>query len=282
MPNQKVRVIICSDVGNEADDQFAIVQALLTKRIVVKGMVAGFFNEANSVEKAFKKMVAISKLTNMDFPIKKGASSPGWKLTKGAQLLIEESLKRSTLPLYIVCLGGLTDLATAIAENPKIVQKIHVIWVGGGRYPSGSHEANVARYIEAANFVMKSGCDIWQIPSNAYKEMRVSTSFLKLELSNSGEVSKFLYNEILEFEKNHYQDKPWINDESWVLGDSAAIGVLLDEQKGNYSMVDTPIFGDDFKYRFEKGSKKIRVYHHIDRDLILMDLISKLKLFEHC
>lgn len=280
MPNKKVRAIICSDVGNEADDQFAIVHALLTKRIVVKGMIAGFFNESDSVNKAHRKMKQISKLMNINVPIKKGAESPRLKMTEGAKLIIEEAVREDKLPLYIICLGGLTDLATAIKKNPQIVNRIHVVWVGGGRYPLGSHEANVARDLEAANIVMNSNCDVWQIPSNAYKEMRVSTSFLRFELTNGGKVSDFLYEELLNFVKNYQNDKSWINDESWVLGDSAAIGVLLDEQKGSYSMIDAPVFRNDFTYNFQTKSKKIRVYNHVDRDLILMDLISKLRLFE--
>lgn len=33
----KIRVIICSDAKNEADDQYALVHALLSKKFIIKG-----------------------------------------------------------------------------------------------------------------------------------------------------------------------------------------------------------------------------------------------------
>lgn len=43
--NRKVRVIVCSDAKNEADDQYAIVHALLTRSFDIKGLVAVHFRE---------------------------------------------------------------------------------------------------------------------------------------------------------------------------------------------------------------------------------------------
>ena len=40
---KKIRLIINTDAKNEADDQFAIVHALLTPRFIVKGIIAAHF-----------------------------------------------------------------------------------------------------------------------------------------------------------------------------------------------------------------------------------------------
>jgi len=39
----KIRIIICSDAKNEADDQYALVHAMLTNKFIIKGLVAGEF-----------------------------------------------------------------------------------------------------------------------------------------------------------------------------------------------------------------------------------------------
>ena len=42
---KKIRAIIDTDAACEADDPFAIVQALLSPKLIVKGIVAEHFNE---------------------------------------------------------------------------------------------------------------------------------------------------------------------------------------------------------------------------------------------
>lgn len=41
--NKKIRVIIDTDAANEADDQFAIVHAVMTQKFIVKGISAEHF-----------------------------------------------------------------------------------------------------------------------------------------------------------------------------------------------------------------------------------------------
>lgn len=45
---KKIRVIISSDAKNEADDQFAIVHALLTQKFIIKGIIAAHFGDFHS------------------------------------------------------------------------------------------------------------------------------------------------------------------------------------------------------------------------------------------
>lgn len=73
--------------------------------------------------------------------------------------------------------------------------------------------------------------------------------------------------------------KPWINPESWVLGDQAAVGVLLAEQKECCDEIPAPRLGDDYRYLpATDQSRTIRVYHSLNTRLILDDLFAKLKL----
>ncbi|WP_321003689.1 hypothetical protein [Eisenbergiella porci] len=51
--HKKVRIIIDSDAKNEADDQFAIVHAMLTPKFKIAGIIAahfGNFHSENSME----------------------------------------------------------------------------------------------------------------------------------------------------------------------------------------------------------------------------------------
>ena len=47
---KKVRLIVNTDAKNEADDQFAIVHALLSPKFDVKGLIAAQFGERHTTE----------------------------------------------------------------------------------------------------------------------------------------------------------------------------------------------------------------------------------------
>ncbi|MGN0906411.1 MAG: hypothetical protein ACI4NM_04625 [Bullifex sp.] len=56
VPEEKeVRVIILSDMANEADDHAAVIQTLLTPIFDVRGLVAVHFSEDGSMEKSLKE-----------------------------------------------------------------------------------------------------------------------------------------------------------------------------------------------------------------------------------
>lgn len=282
----KIRVIICSDAKNEADDQYALVHAMLTKKFIIKGLVAGHFRKPETNKLSYNEMVKLAKLTNTygNYPIVLGANSKitdyhDYQMSSGAQLIIDEALKGDPVPLFVVNIGALTDLATALLKCPKIASKMTAIWVGGGRYPSGSKECNLANDLKAANYVFSSKVPLWQIPSDAYKTTLVSLSQLKLRVKPMGKLGIYLYDQLENFIEENYQQKSWVNSECWVMGDSGAIGVLLEEQKSYYKEITAPFFDDQFHYVYKQDNRKIRVYFQLNNYFIIEDMLSKIELF---
>ncbi len=287
VPMTQNRVLICSDAKNEADDQYAIVQALLTTKFDIVGMVAQFYGENGSTEKSYQEMVHLAELVGCDgsFPIIRGALGPLeqselQQLNSGSEFILEELCRQDKRPLYILCLGPLTDLAAALYNFNHQITNVTVIWVGGGRYPKGSPEANLQRDLLAANLIMASDIPIWQIPSNVYKTMLVSVAELEIKVAPYGDLGRYLYQQLIDFANDNIKSKYWINSEAWVLGDSTAVGVLLAEQKGNYHEQIAPYFHSDGEYDLTQNSSKrlIRVYDQIDTRFILEDLFAKIQL----
>ena len=46
--------------------------------------------------------------------------------------------------------------------EPAICERMTVIWIGGGIYPKGGREFNLAQDIAAANVLFKSKMPVWQ------------------------------------------------------------------------------------------------------------------------
>lgn len=195
----------------------------------------------------------------------------------GARLIVEEALKDDS-PLYLVFMGAITDMASAILMEPKILSKnIKVIWIGGGAYPDGGYEYNLSNDIIAANVVFKSGIEIWQIPRNVYRMMPVSIAELFNRVYPCGQIGRYLTNNVVEF-NNASNARP---KEFRVLGDSPAIGVLLYENCGLWHDEKRPTFNMDMSYSFDGDYGRIRLYDTIDSRFILEDLYGKLKVYKN-
>lgn len=282
----RIRIIICSDAKNEADDQYALVHAMLTNKFIIKGLVAGHFRDHWTNHLSYAEMVKLAKLTNTygEYPIVLGADQKlvnikEYEVSAGTRLIIEEALKEDSLPLYVLNIGALTDLAVALLEEPKITSKMTAIWVGGGRYPKGSKECNLGNDLIAANYVFASELPLWQIPSNVYKTTLVSLAQLKLRVAPMGKLGNYLYEQLITFMKTNAKEKSWINPECWVMGDSGAIGVLLEEQKSYYQEIIAPIFDEEHHYIYNQKNRKIRVYQQLNNYFVIEDMLSKIELF---
>lgn len=106
--NKKIRVIINSDAKNEADDQFAIVHALLTQKFIVKGIIGAHFGNFHSVHSmldSYEECCKIVDIMESDVEVYKGAekavvSPTEYEYSEGAELIVREALSDDTMPSY--------------------------------------------------------------------------------------------------------------------------------------------------------------------------------------
>lgn len=290
VPEEKVvRVIMDTDAKNEADDQFAIVHALLSPKFENVGFIAAHFGPRakDGVMQSYKEIETI--FDKMHFSkenmIYKGANEALVDrktpiMSEGAKLIIDEAMKDDSRPLYVLFLGPLTDLASAYLIEPRIAKRLTAIWIGGGSYPSGAIEFNLQNDVNAANVVFSSPIELWQVPKNVYEMLPISLAEIELKMSNCGEIGNYL----LEQLDRHAHEPSAVNNsfrtgETWVLGDSPAVGLLLYEHRFMYDWVQAPFITSDMTYAHTKINRPIRVYRGIDSRLILDDLVAKLALF---
>ena len=99
---KQIRVVISSDVSNEADDPFAIVHQLLTPIFDVRGVIAAHYEgkthgDRQSMENSYRMLTALMEATGMtDVPMLRGCATPlaGEHDTpdaEGVRFLIEEA-----------------------------------------------------------------------------------------------------------------------------------------------------------------------------------------------
>ena len=130
---KKIRVIIDTDAACEADDPFAIAHALMSPKLMVKGITAAHFAEQGSVEKSLEEIKVVLKAMNKDVPAYLGEAGPmdkeGKELSEAVHFIIDEAKREDNHPLYILCQGAVTNVAVALRACPDIKDKITVIWI---------------------------------------------------------------------------------------------------------------------------------------------------------
>lgn len=291
VPEEKmIRVITDTDAKNEADDQFAVVQTLLSPRFDNVGLIAAHFGNdrvADSMEQSYEELERIC--AKMGFPTRgllfhgapHGLENKNTPVdSEGARLIVREAMKEDPRPLYVTFLGPLTDLASAYLLEPCIAGRLKAIWIGGGQYPNGGVEFNLGNDVAAANVVFSSPIELWQVPKNVYEMMPVSLAELEYRVRPCGEIGAYLCDQLEAHSHEPVPRKsPFRTGETWVLGDNPAVGLLLYEHRFEFDWVPAPLISPDHGYIHTGLNRPIRVYRRIDSRLILEDLYAKLALF---
>ncbi|WP_109210125.1 MULTISPECIES: nucleoside hydrolase [Microbacterium] len=284
------RVIIDSDVKNEADDQFAVVHALLSPSLDIRGIIPAHFGAGRSARSMLDSRDELDHLISLmggsEVPIANGAAEglPDEATpidSPGARLIIEEARRTDDGPLFIAFLGPLTDMASALLLAPDIADTdTTVIWIGGPPYGDREWrgtwpEFNLRNDIHAANVVFGSGIDIWQVPSDIYRLVSVGYTELRRRVEPCGELGRYLAQTVVDFNTAHHT----VPVESRSLGDSPAIALMLDPWCASFRRQSPVSFtADGHCVPAERGGD-VLVVEQIDVRFFLEDMFAKLAEF---
>lgn len=278
---KKVRVIIDSDVAGEADDPFAIAHALMSPKLLVKAVVAEHCVYPDSMQKSYEAMERLADAMDVKVNILHGEEFPldeNRELSEGVQFIIEEARKEDERPLFLLCMGPLSNPARALSAAPDIAKRLTVVTIGGHGYEQmrDFREANFGGDIKAANTVLGSGVNLWQIPVCSYGRIRTGLAELQNKVAGCGKAGKYLFEQMINY--NMTEAAWWTPGESWSLGDSPAVAVVLDPDCGSYTMLPSRYVNEDTSYSAHLTGHVIRVYHTVNARFVLEDFFAKLKL----
>ena len=311
--SKKIRVIIDTDCACEADDQYAVAHQLMTPKFDVMGITAAHFNTqfgamtvADSAQKSFDEAQKVVDLMGLHDEVKvyHGCDNvlPDEKTpvdSEASRFIIEEAMREDERPLFVTVQGALTNLASAYLMRPEIAQRMTVIWIGGGVYPEGGYEFNTINDLNAANVIMDSPIELWQVPMSVYRTMKVSFATLFDRVRPYGAIGRHLVDYMKEFnhkftaylsEVDQWMPKgisegafraSYPGGENWQLGDSPVVGLMLADHEGHYTVEGAPRFeAGSCRYLLRPGNeRKIRVYNYVDSHFILEDFFAKIKYY---
>ncbi len=287
-PAKRHRVIVNTDAKNEADDQFAIVHAILTQSFDLRGIIAAHFGRQpgrsdQPMQESYDEILLLLKLMNLTGKIRveKGANdrmadekTPA--RSPGADFIIEEAMKDDPRKLNVLFYGPLTEMATALLIEPGIEDRVHCIWIGGSdRQPHYGMEFNLRNDIHSANVVMKSKMQVTQVPYEVYTNCNVSYAELEEKCYPHGELGKYLLQQLIDYNATKTGMMEYRS-----LGDSPAVGVLLAPMAGKWSWQPAPEYDlVTCDKRVNGKNRPIRVYESFDCRFLFEDMFAKIAKF---
>lgn len=223
----KIRVVIDTDAGNSVDDQYAIAWLLKSpERLNVeavyaepysyqiysdldaKGIARDYINEitkgggtpAEGMEEGYQEVLKIGELCGVDLRSKtfRGATH----FCVGENVPVDSEAARDLVkraksgpPIYVVAIGAITNIASAIMMDPSIMDNLIIVWLGGEPlYFPQTFEFNLSEDLIASKYIFDCGVPLVYIPTmTVASHITITKEELDVRLKGRNVLCDYLY-----------------------------------------------------------------------------------------
>ena len=289
VPIGMVDVVLDTDAYNEIDDQFAIAYLLSCKeKLTTKAIYAApFFNSrssspADGMEKSYLEIFKILDLMGERTTVLKGSTSflknESTPVYSPAALDLVARAKEYSpeAPLYVVAIGAITNVASALLIDPAVAENTVVVWLGGhALHFHDTGEFNMKQDIAASRVVMQSGVPFVQLPCfGVVSSFTVSKPELLYWLSGKNALADYLALNTIEAADAYAADRAWTR----VIWDVTAVAWLMNDNDRFMHSRLVPAHFSSYQSQYEPipNAPSIRYVYHLNRDRLMNDLITRL------
>jgi inosine-uridine nucleoside N-ribohydrolase len=285
-PEGRVRAVLDTDTYNEIDDQFALAYMLKRQdKFDIRALTAAPFHNEKSgspgegMKLSYEEILRVLKLTGYEeIPVFEGSETylPNETAavdSPAARELVRLSREDGGL-LYIIAIGAITNVASALLLDPSMAERCVIVWLGGTGWHCGdTREFNMGQDIAAARVVFGSGAPVVQLPCHGVVT-HLSTTGPELEhwLRGKNALCDFLVDRVNDEVAGYAGGTAW----SRVIWDVSAVAWFIDPGFCEERVAPAPICGYDQKYEFDPSRHPCKVIDYVHRDAIFTDLFKAL------
>ena len=295
-PSGVVDAVIDTDTYNEIDDQFALSYMIRSDdKINLKAIYAApFFNQHSTspkdgMEKSYNEIfniLTLMKEEKLKKVVYRGSeqylpSETEPVISPAAEHLCKLASGYTTEnPLYVVAIGAITNVASALLIDPSIASKIVLVWLGGHSYEwPNTKEFNMYQDVAAARVIFNSGAPVVLLPCNGVvSAFRVSGDDMRARFYGKNDLCTYLTVHSEDEVKSYVAEgRAWtrviwdVTAVAWLTGANGASNKFM-----SYKLTPAPICEYDFTYSFDNTRHNIVYVYYINRDALFNDMIDKL------
>ncbi len=286
-PHRRMRAVLDTDTYNEIDDQFAIVQMLLSPdSIDLQAIYAAPFHNRRSdgpghgMELSYDEILRLLERMGRKpdgFVLRGVTEYVGPSKEARAAAAVDDLIERARAgsaddPLYVVAIGAISNVASALIKAPDIIDRTVVVWLGGHAldWPD-TREFNLKQDVGGAQVLLDCGVPVVLLPCmGVVSHLHSTVPEIEAHVEPYGEIGRFLAQRYKEYAEDHVG---W-SKQIW---DMAPVGWLIDPDWCPSVLIPTPILTEIPTWSFDAARPLMRYVRQVDRDAILRDFFRKLR-----
>jgi len=289
-PEKIADVVLDTDTYNEIDDQYALAYLLLSGgRLRTRAVhAAPFLNEKSEspkdgMEKSYNeilKVIGLCGMPELSASVFRGSEKflPDEKTpvaSDAAENLIKLAAEHTPEdPLYVVTIGAVTNVASAIIVEPGVADSIVIVsLIGQPHHWPPVPEFNMMQDIAAGRVIFGSGAPFVQLPcAGVVTHLATTEPELRHHIKGKSALGDYLYEITCKEALSYGGNAAW----SRVIWDVSAVAWLLSEDFVSDMLVPAPLPGYEHGYVHDPRGRLMKVAYYVDRDAIFADLFTKI------
>ena len=290
--NGKKKVILDTDMFNEIDDQFALAYLMSSlDRFDVDAITIAPFSKSgyanvSSIEEGTQKsydttleILDMINKSNYKTKVYKGATyytHDSEKTNEAVDKIIEIALNNEKTT--IIAIGAITNVALAIINEPKIVDRIEVIWLGGNSIIlNQNQEFNFRQDINGVKTVFDSKVKLTVIPCRGVASHLITTSYELDHYLSKSEIGLYLCEYLKKIKKHYYKTELEEYGSSKTLWDISAIAYLINKDWFVTENISSPNVLANGCYELTKNKHEVTFVNDLFRNKIFNDYFIKMQ-----
>ncbi len=285
--DRKKKIVLDTDAFNEIDDQYAIAYCYLSDKMELMAVhAAPFMHErcnsmALGMEQSYNEILKVLSLVDPDYktPVMRGSTTTvdatGAPVESEAVDNLIRLAHESDEIIYVLAIGTITNITSAIMKDPSIKDKICVVWLACNQLHLVDQpvEYNLEQDYNAGRIILNSGVPLLLCPAGWVTSVLRSDINNTLDLRGHNAICDYLC-DITE-ERYNMVGRP----EGWArtIWDLGAPAVMDMSEHVQYDIVHAPVLTDERKYAFDSTRHEIIIANGIDRDPVMEKVWALLK-----
>ena len=261
------------------------------KRLIDQGRSVDdvtFVGPAEGVELSYQEILRVFEKCGVSSEGKVFKGSPAYLEsfdqpidTPAARFIIERARAEDDRPLYILAMGALTNIASALLMAPDIIEKIIVVWTAS--FPSyapfcNEPSLNLVQDKFASQLLFESGVPHVYLPGyHVGAQLKISLPEMERFVSGQGAIGDYLHH---LYTHNPLHDMFAITDaetNTWVIWDIINVAWLFDPDYVSTKIMPSPVLNDELYWEHPEGAHMMLEAFDLDRDAIFEDFYKTLR-----
>jgi len=201
--------------------------------------------------------------------------------TPAARFIVDRARQRDRGPVYVLAMGALTNIASALLMAPDIVDNVVVVWTAG--FPSyapfsNAPSLNLVQDPLSSQLLFACGVPIVYLPGyHVGAQLKLSLPEMERFVEGRGAIGNYLHRLYTHNPLHEMFAISAPESKTWVIWDVINVAWLFDDGYVTTATLPCPALDDELCWKDAPGGPSMLEAYDLNRDAIFEDLYASLE-----